>query len=455
MKKALTAVITAVLIFQTLIIVSSNAIAAYDTPFQRILYIPKAEQSPNLFNIDDSWGDSLIHVTNDLPDAKVVKYWAEDNDASPEQLLIDPEPCDFRFYACWDNDYIYLGIKSPDHDPCGYLEMWSGDGVQLWIKHRNSVSNPYDYSSQNMFSMFWTLDMDDYTVDYGDIATNLEPVLSFDAGSMEALIRIPFSDIGIKSSEIKDGLPLAMVLMRISSKTVEDEGLAGWMIWGDDHVITLVLDDPEIENKPLDTIPPENSPEGETDSDNHTTDFSGISKWAKDEVESAVAAGLVPENLQSNWTAPVTRGQFTEMIINLLEAATGKTIDELLEERGAVINKGRFKDTDDENVYAANALGIINGTSSKKFSPEGTLKRVQMAAIVNRIASFMGYSTDGYTHHFKDITSDYSWADSELGWPVANGIINGVSSKKFNPGGELTIEQAILIMNRLLSFIEK
>ena len=172
------------------------------------------------------------------------------------------------------------------------------------------------------------------------------------------------------------------------------------------------------------------------------------SSWAKNEVEAAINEGLVPEYIQKNWTSPISRGQVSEMFVRLLEKATGKTVDAIITEKGARIDEGKFEDTDDSNVYAANALGIINGTSSSKFSPDGTLKRAQIAALINRVAKVTGVETDGYTHQFEDITDNYSWVDTELGWPSTVGIINGVSSTRFSPGGDLTTEQAILITYR-------
>ena len=63
-------------------------------------------------------------------------------------------------------------------------------------------------------------------------------------------------------------------------------------------------------------------------------------------------------------------------------------------------------------------------------------------------------NTEGYTHGFEDITDNYSWVNAELGWPSSVGIINGVSSTKFNPDGALTTEQAILITYRALGVLK-
>ena len=172
------------------------------------------------------------------------------------------------------------------------------------------------------------------------------------------------------------------------------------------------------------------------------------SDWAKEEVEAAISADLIPEYLQKDYKAPVTRGAVAEMFMLLLEKASGKTADQIMEENGSVIDEDAFTDTDDRNVFNANALGIINGTGQRNFSPDGTLKRAQIAAIINRVARVMGYETEGYEHGFTDITDNYAWAYDELGWPVAYGIIKGVGGNRFSPGADLTTEQAILITYR-------
>ncbi len=180
----------------------------------------------------------------------------------------------------------------------------------------------------------------------------------------------------------------------------------------------------------------------------------GPSSWAKDEVEAAIAEDLVPESLQKDYTSPITRGEVAEMFISLLEKASGKTVEEIMAEKGVTVNENAFSDTDDRAVLCANALGIINGMGDGRFAPDSTLKRAQIAAIINRVARVMGVETSGYTHDFTDIIGNYSWADSELGWPVHAGIINGVGQGRFSPGGDLTTEQAILITYRALNALK-
>ena len=160
-------------------------------------------------------------------------------------------------------------------------------------------------------------------------------------------------------------------------------------------------------------------------------------------MEAAIAAGLVPEGLQQNYTGAVTRGEVAGLFLRLLEVSTGLSTEELLSEHGAETDPAAFTDTDDPDVLAAHALGLINGVGEGRFDPDGTFTRAQIAAILNRAARVLGVETEGYGHSFTDVSGH--WAEPELGWPVHAGILSGVGEGRFDPDGVLTTEQAILM----------
>ena len=170
------------------------------------------------------------------------------------------------------------------------------------------------------------------------------------------------------------------------------------------------------------------------------------SLWAASEVGAAIEARLVPENLRKNYTSPISRGNVAQMFINLLENASGMTIDEFMAAKGVSINNNAFTDTSDKAVLAANALGIINGVGGGRFDPNGTLTRAQIAAIINRVAGALGIDTKGFSHSFADVKGH--WVDAELGWPSSVGIINGRDATTFDPNGNLTTQEAIAITYR-------
>jgi len=177
------------------------------------------------------------------------------------------------------------------------------------------------------------------------------------------------------------------------------------------------------------------------------------SAWAKEEVEAAIAAGLVPENLQMNYKRTVTRGEVAQIFINLIEKATNQDIDSIMAEKGVAIDENAFTDTTDHAVLAANALGIIKGVGDNKFDPNGIITRAQIAVIINRVARTLGEDTEGYTHSFTDAMGH--WVSAELGWPVHSEIIQGVGGNKFNPDGNLTTEMVIAITYRALTALSE
>ncbi|MGX8699111.1 MAG: S-layer homology domain-containing protein, partial [bacterium] len=175
------------------------------------------------------------------------------------------------------------------------------------------------------------------------------------------------------------------------------------------------------------------------------------SNWAKEEMAEAIAAGLVPERLQKNYRAPISRGDMAELVIRLLEAVSGQEIDALLAAKGAARGEAVFSDTGDTNVLAANALGIILGVGGGRFDPEGNFTRAQSAAIVNRVARVLGVETGGFSHGFRDV--EKHWVNAELGWPAHAGILKGTAEGIFSPNDPLTREQAIAVFLRALKVL--
>ncbi len=480
MKKILTLTV-AILLLMVMAVVASAAVG-------EVTYGRKVDKAPNMEEIDESWGEPSIYVTKDSPNATLVKYWQEFIDTcyyttggtGPNgRTTIVPEDSDFWMYFLYDDKNIYVGFRTPDYHICGGRggeEKHRGDGIHMWLQPLEAMADPYESlgmstsltteerrAMMNNYYYFWNLQFDDWTTDSGNACLLLDEkpmIYQFDdKEELHCIIQIPLSLYGLKGKDLQ-GFEFGICVLRISSISTYDEGYAGWLEWGkfmtefsqeNQSVNTVVLYDPAI-GKPGEVATDTQPADTEI---SQAADLSGVSGWALTEVEAAINEGLVPEYIQKDWTSPITRGQVSEMFIRLLEKATGKTVDEIIAEKGAVIEEGKFEDTNDSNVYAANALGIINGTSSTKFSPDGTLKRAQIAALITRVAKVVGVNTEGYTHNFEDITDNYSWVNAELGWPSTVGIINGVSSTKFNPGGDLTTEQAILITYRALGALKQ
>ncbi|MBQ7600476.1 MAG: S-layer homology domain-containing protein [Clostridia bacterium] len=511
MKKVFILIVAAVLLASLAAVVNASfgvVVEAYKTEEQpNLQFIDSSWGEPVATNITSASENTYLWKFYSFMQNEIMVFGGNSGPNGRASLPVEDEPMDL--YLRWDDTYLYFGLVATDYDLRGHGLGHHGDGVQLWIEPAKYVQDPtvggtvnYNHASYNPYWYCWTLGFDDWSTSIGNYdpehmgATNAaqaldpRPIVNVDPNDVgedcfHAIAAIPWDFLLNSKREIKeflvDGSEVAIAFLRVSATsatctdhngiTVDDDGYAGGLCWGkywkksepntgtghyaeptNTSLNTIILRDSETAkaSEQEDTT----SPETEDTTAETAPNLEGVSAWALTEVEAGIKEGLVPENLQANYTSPVTRGAVAQMFVNLLEKAAGKSIDDIMAEKGVAINEGAFTDTTDKAVLAANALGIINGTGSGKFSPDGTLKRAQIAAIINRVARVMGIETDGFTHEFNDITDNYKWADTELGWPVHAGVINGVGGGRFNPGGDLTTEQAILITYRALGALK-
>ncbi len=168
------------------------------------------------------------------------------------------------------------------------------------------------------------------------------------------------------------------------------------------------------------------------------------SAWAADEVNAAISSGLVPDAVQQNYTKGISRADLSKILSKLLDMVYGKAPNS---------SSAKFTDTTDSDVLNAANLGIINGYKQNNgtymFNPNNTLKRCEMAAIVNRVAKLCGITTTGYDSLVTFADTAEHWCKGELGWPVYAGIVKGTSATTFSPESTLTTEQTIMMVYRL------
>ena len=91
-----------------------------------------------------------------------------------------------------------------------------------------------------------------------------------------------------------------------------------------------------------------------------------LSDWAEAEVNQAIAAGLVPSDLQTDYQSYCSRENFCRLVVALVEANMGKDVSQLLSDRGISVSNDVFSDTSSKEISAAYALGIVS--LSKSFN---------------------------------------------------------------------------------------
>jgi hypothetical protein len=171
------------------------------------------------------------------------------------------------------------------------------------------------------------------------------------------------------------------------------------------------------------------------------------SNWAKDSIEKSIELGLVPENLQSNYTHKITRAEFCQLAVQTYISKTGNSID--------INDKTPFTDVDNYYITSAYNLNIVTGVGNNKFAPDNNITRQEAAVMLNNLANVLNINkSTTSTCKFVDEGYFADWAKVAI-YSVAGMksgdtyVMAGTGNNKFSPWMNYTREQAIATMYRL------
>lgn len=185
------------------------------------------------------------------------------------------------------------------------------------------------------------------------------------------------------------------------------------------------------------------------------------SDWAEITVDDAILSGIIPLQLQGNYQDPITRAEFTRVMIATISKIEGKNIKDILDSKNIKVDKNVFDDTQDEFILAAYNLNIIQGYGNSKFGPDDLLTREQAAKILKNMLNLFDKSKTNKNHiKFNDEKIFSTWAKDDIKFITAcyvsdlnTSIMEGVGAN-FDPLGKYTKEQSYLTVYRLLRYIE-
>ena len=161
------------------------------------------------------------------------------------------------------------------------------------------------------------------------------------------------------------------------------------------------------------------------------------SPWAREDLNRAYSLDLIPAGLQSVYTQATSRAEFCALAVTLYENLNGP-----------ITGRVTFNDTTDVNVEKAAFIGVVNGTSPGKFTPNTQLTREQAATMLARLANALGQPFEKKAATFTDKGNISDWALESVGQVQAAGIMNGTSPTNFTPKGPYTREQSIVTVLR-------
>lgn len=178
------------------------------------------------------------------------------------------------------------------------------------------------------------------------------------------------------------------------------------------------------------------------------------SSWAAGQVNEAISYGLIPESVQGNYTAPITRQEFAEVMEELAHDYSGKGTYEYWDNYNSNVPKQPFTDTDNEKVRKMYAFGVMSGIGDGKFGPDQPLTREQAATIMVNFGKAVKKPLPSGNVNFSDSGNISAWAKEGVGSVQAAGIMSGVGNNCFAPKDYYTREQSIVAAFKLYKYVK-
>ena len=195
---------------------------------------------------------------------------------------------------------------------------------------------------------------------------------------------------------------------------------------------------------------------------------SEMSDWAKQEVEEAISLGIVPDDMQNNYKAHITRAEFAKMSVLFVAYKYDMELDQVIETYLSTKvdsdgNKIEFKEdsfidiANSEYEYyikCANTMNIVYGKGNGIFDPDSYITREEAATMLMRVyfcyggGVKLGQKSEG-VDAFLDVKEISSWADTAVRYMYQWDVMKGVSDKYYSPGTYYTKEQCFVTFLRL------
>lgn len=177
------------------------------------------------------------------------------------------------------------------------------------------------------------------------------------------------------------------------------------------------------------------------------------SGWAAEEVTRAWDAKLMPFSpYLVDCTRSMTRAQFAAVTVNLYAAMTGKAGYWPDASEDHPFTDVDYETTDYEiEIGMAYDLGFVQGKGGNLFKPGDTLTREEAAVMLGRVyAKLHGDIPTVSNTAFADDKDVSDWAKSGVAFMSGKEVVKGKGDNKFAPKDVLSIQEAVIMANRML-----
>lgn len=180
----------------------------------------------------------------------------------------------------------------------------------------------------------------------------------------------------------------------------------------------------------------------ETISLGHNNEVFGGRSWSKHYVAKANNLGILQDSMKADISLPINRFEFIKMLMKLDSHIAKRKINTVYS----------FNDTVDTDVTNALNLGIVTGDRKNNFNSSSNLTKEAMAVIIYRYLNLLNkFETESRKDTAVTFVSPVSdWAVEAYDKLISLGIIEGDENNRINPKDNVSREQAIVMVVRLL-----
>ncbi len=178
------------------------------------------------------------------------------------------------------------------------------------------------------------------------------------------------------------------------------------------------------------------------------------SAWAAGEIGSVYPEMFKSMQIELDYQRPITRAEFAMLAFSVYKDVNGGLpqiqAQDVFDDIGA--------ETVDMFVPMAAAVGIVRGVSASEFLPRNPITRQELCTMLTRIFAQLdtAYAADaeaaaGTTSKFADAAVVADWAKPAVEYCIYKGIIKGVSETELSPLSNVSVEQAMVMCNRIVT----
>ncbi|MCH5212700.1 MAG: S-layer homology domain-containing protein [Oscillospiraceae bacterium] len=179
-------------------------------------------------------------------------------------------------------------------------------------------------------------------------------------------------------------------------------------------------------------------------------------EWAINEIKTAAAKNLVPYEFTDKYASNITREGMAVLIANFICVSQNYvSLDDYMNANGISYTLGNFYDCSgrDEAIDQLFAMGIITGRDDAIFDPDGQITRQEAAVMLVRTAEKFVFVDTKYNRNPADSNKIANWGRFSIMWCIDKGILALDDSNKIYPADPVTVQQAITVLSRLYDLV--